>query len=86
MPVSRVTSKGQVTIPYEVRKALSIEQGDDLLFELATNNTAQLRVIKRQRLSDFYGSLRAERPFPGKDAIREEVGQELSRRAKRSES
>jgi AbrB family looped-hinge helix DNA binding protein len=85
MPVSRVTSKGQVTIPYEVRKALAIEQGDDLLFELATNNTAQLRVIKRQKLSDFYGSLRAERPFPGKDAVREEVGQEMGRRTKRSE-
>jgi AbrB family looped-hinge helix DNA binding protein len=85
MPVSRVTSKGQVTIPYEVRKALAIEQGDDLLFELATNNTAQLRVIKRQKLSDFYGSLRAERPFPGKDAVRKEAGQELGRRTKRSE-
>ena len=78
MPISRVTSKGQVTIPSEVRKALEIEQGDDLLFELTADKTAQLRVIKRQRLSDFYGALRAQRPFPGKDAVRDEVGKALS--------
>lgn len=86
MPISRVTSKGQVTIPSEVRKALDIEQGDDLLFELgADQTTARLRVIKRQKLSDFYGSLRTQRPFPGKEAVRDKVGQELGKRAKRSE-
>ena len=86
MPTSRVTSKGQVTIPFEVRKALDIEQGDDLVFEVGEDRSARLRVVKRQKLSDFYGSLRAQRPFPGKEAVREEVGQKLGRRAKRSES
>ena len=86
MPSSRVTSKGQVTIPFEVRKALGIEQGDDLVFEVSADQTARLRVVKRRKLSDFYGSFRAQRPFPGKEAIREEVGRELGSRAKRSES
>ena len=36
-------------------------------------------VAKRPKLSDFYGSLRAQRPFPGKRAVREEVGQALFR-------
>jgi AbrB family looped-hinge helix DNA binding protein len=84
MPVSRITSKGQVTIPSEIRKALDIEQGDDLLFELGADQTARLRVVKRQKLSDFYGSLRTERPFPGKEVVREEVGRALGGRAKRS--
>lgn len=84
MPISRVTSKGQVTIPSEVRKALDIEQGDDLLFEVGADRTARLRVVKRQKLSDLYGSLRAQRPFPGKEAVREEVGRDLGDRAKRS--
>jgi hypothetical protein len=35
------------------------------------------RVIRRQRLSDLYGSLRSQRPFPGKDAVRVEVGRAL---------
>ena len=84
MPTSRVTSKGQVTIPSEVRKALDIEQGDDLLFEVGADQTARLRVVKRKKLSDFYGALRAQRPFPGKEAVREEVGRALGGRAKRS--
>ncbi|HEX9945409.1 MAG TPA: AbrB/MazE/SpoVT family DNA-binding domain-containing protein [Thermoanaerobaculia bacterium] len=82
MSISRVTSKGQVTIPADVRKALNIEQGDDLLFEVASDEAAQVRVVKRQRLSDLRGALRATRPFPGKEAVREEVGRALGERAK----
>ena len=79
MPISKVTSKGQVTIPVEVRQALGIEQGDELLFEVTPEQLAQMRVIKRQRLSDLYGALQAKRPYPGKSAIREEVGKALGR-------
>jgi antitoxin PrlF len=86
MSISRVTSKGQVTIPADVRKALAIEQGDDLLFDVAPDQTARLRVIKRQRLSDLYGVLRATPPYPGKEAIREQVGRELGERAKAKSS
>ena len=32
---ARVTSKGQVTIPVEIRRHLGIEEGDELVFELA---------------------------------------------------
>ncbi len=80
--ISRVTSKGQVTIPADVRKALAIEQGDDLLFDVAPDQTARLHVIKRQRLSDLYGALRAPRPFPGKEEVREQVGSVLGERSK----
>jgi AbrB family looped-hinge helix DNA binding protein len=75
-----VTSKGQVTIPVEVRKALGIEQGDHLLFEVIPEEAARVRVLKRQRLSDLYGALPATRPFPGKQAVREEVGRELGKK------
>ena len=33
-----------------------------------------------RKLSDFYGSLRARRVFPGKEAVREEVGRGLASR------
>jgi antitoxin PrlF len=84
MPISRVMSKGQVNIPSEVRKELGIEQGDDLVFEVGADQTARMPVVKRQKLSDFYGSLPAQRPFPGKEAVREEAGRALGGRAKRS--
>lgn len=86
MSTSRVTSKGQVTIPTEVRKALQIEQGDDLIFEVTSDTSARLRVVKRQRLSDLYGALRSTRPFPGREAIREQAGQALGEREKGSRS
>jgi antitoxin PrlF len=74
MAITRVTSKGQVTIPVEVRKALGIEQGDDLLFEIVPEQFARVRVLKRQRLSSLYGALPAARPFPGKQEVRNEIG------------
>ena len=51
MALARVTSKGQVTIPAEVRKALDIGEGDDLLFEIVEAGEARIRVLKRRRLS-----------------------------------
>ena len=30
---ARITSKGQVTVPHEIRRALSVRPGDNLLFE-----------------------------------------------------
>jgi antitoxin PrlF len=77
MSISRVTSKGRVTLPADIRKALDIERGDDLIFELAEDRSVRLRPVKRQRLSDLYGALLATRSFPGKQAIREEAGRAL---------
>jgi len=80
MSTARVTSKGQVTIPADVRRALKIDQGDDLVFEVTSERSVQLKVLKRQRLSELYGSLPATRPFPGKEEIREALGHELGKK------
>lgn len=76
MRVATVTSKGQVTIPAQVRKELGIEEGDRLAFEVA-DGEARVRVMKRVRLSQLLGALPATRPYPGKEAVREEVGRDL---------
>jgi antitoxin PrlF len=79
MSTARVTSKGQVTIPADVRRELGINQGDDLVFEVTSERSAKLKVLKRKRLADLYGSLPATRPFPGKEEIRQAVGRELGK-------
>jgi AbrB family looped-hinge helix DNA binding protein len=79
MSTARVTSKGQVTIPADVRRALKIDQGDDLAFEVTSERSAELKVLKRKRLSDLFGALPATRPLAGKEAIRDEVGQDLGK-------
>jgi antitoxin PrlF len=83
MALARVTTKGQVTIPAEVRKALDIGEGDDLLFEVVEAGEACIRLLKHRPLSDLYGTLPATRPYPGKEAIRAEVGQGLGERLAR---
>lgn len=73
MSIARVTSKGQVTIPVEIRRALDIKEGDGLVFEPARKNGARFRVIRQRPLTSLAGTLPATRRFPGKAAIREEI-------------
>jgi len=53
---SRVTSKGQVTLPVVLRRRLGIEAGDDLVFEETPSGIA-VQVVHRHRLGDFLGAL-----------------------------
>ena len=46
---TRVTSKGQVTLPVALRRRLAIKAGDDLVFE-ETPDGAAMRVVHRRRL------------------------------------
>ena len=75
---AKVTSKGQITIPKDVRDALDIKVGDELEFTCA-NGKAEVGVVKRRSLKEFRGIFPATRPWPGIDAVREEVGRELGR-------
>lgn len=86
MAIARVTAKGQVTIPVEVRRSLGITEGDDLLFEVDEAGEARVRVIKRRSLMDLYGSLPATRAYPGKETVRAEVGRELGKRHARGKA
>lgn len=47
---AKVTSKGQITIPLEVRRALGVRAGDRLVFE---DDESGMRVRKVQRESPF---------------------------------
>lgn len=86
MAIARVTAKGQVTIPVEVRRSLGISEGDDLLFEINEAGEARVRVIKRRSVMDLYGALPATRAYPGKEAVRTEVGRELGKRHARGKA
>jgi AbrB family looped-hinge helix DNA binding protein len=48
-----VTSKGQITVPNGLRKALDISAGDRLRFVRAADGSVRLETRKRRRLVDI---------------------------------
>ena len=51
-----LTSKGQITIPREIRDRLGLKSGDKLAFTLLSDGTLIVRA-KTKRLIDIVGSL-----------------------------
>jgi AbrB family looped-hinge helix DNA binding protein len=51
-----LTSKGQVTVPREVRERLGLKAGDKLTFTLLSDGTVIMRA-KTKRLTDLAGML-----------------------------
>ena len=62
MDSSSVTSKGQVTIPKDVRRELGIRQGSQVSFAVR-NGKAEMRVLHRTaaRTASGFGMLRVRR-------------------------
>jgi len=85
MNKARITFKGQVTIPKVVREALTIQEGDTVIFEVEGDH-AILKPLKKKFLTDFYGALPANQPYPGLDAIRKKVHRKMGKRFHRKEA
>ena len=64
MSVATLTSKGQTTIPKDIRDGLSLKAGDKLDFHMLSDASASLRV-RRGSLDDFIGILHV----PGRRAM-----------------
>ena len=60
-----LTSKGQTTIPKEIRDELGIKPGDRMTFTLMPDSTVVMRV-KNKKLSDLAGMLhkKGRKPVP----------------------
>lgn len=56
MAETTLTSKGQVTVPREIRERLGLASGDKLAFTLLSDGTVIMRA-KTRRLLDLAGSL-----------------------------
>jgi len=57
MTAATLTSKGQTTIPKEIRDSLGMKPGDRMTFTLMPDGTVVLRV-KRKSLLQLAGALR----------------------------
>lgn len=73
MSVATVTSKGQVTIPKEVRDALGIKERDRVAF-IVEGGRAVLVPVKTTDLMSLRGCIASTRSYPGESALWTEVG------------
>ena len=81
MPISVLTSKGQMTIPKEVRKALNLRPSEKVII-VVEGNRAILQPLKGNLL-DIGGSVKItdrEKPIEFKK-VREEVKKRLAKKA-----
>lgn len=72
---STLTSKGQVTIPAEVRRHLGIKEGDTITFTLDEEGTVRVKVPRFPTISSLRGaagSLPEPRPWEEVESIAHE--------------
>ena len=63
MPIATVTSKGQITIPKEVRDHLRLSSGDRLEFVVDPQGAVVLKPARRAA-RDLFGLLKRRTPSP----------------------
>ncbi|MBI2325231.1 MAG: AbrB/MazE/SpoVT family DNA-binding domain-containing protein [Chloroflexi bacterium] len=73
---ARVTTKGQITIPVQIRRRYKLEPGSIVDF-VAEERGARLVPLKRRALLDLYGALPATKPYRGQEKVRRVVGRKL---------
>ncbi len=84
---AKITSKGQITIPKEVRDELEVSPGDSLHFRVE-DGSAVMTPVRRRKLTDFVGIF-ADDNNPAVKHVRELAaqysGQELVKKIKEFE-
>jgi AbrB family looped-hinge helix DNA binding protein len=58
--LSKVQSRGQITVPREVRKAAGISVGDTVIFQTTDTGTIEMRVLPRLSLQDLLDTWRVD--------------------------
>lgn len=54
---AKVTSKGQITIPQEVRQEMGVRAGDRVLFSIEHDGSVVIRKVPTRSLDDLVGLL-----------------------------
>lgn len=62
MAVARITSKGQITVPKEVRDQLGVGPGDSLEFSFE-GDRLEVRPLQRRSIREFRGMFGVEVPL-----------------------
>jgi antitoxin PrlF len=79
MITAKVTSKGQVTIPKEVRERLGVRAGEDIGFEEREGLFVVSKVVTKSPFDKWVGKLKHLKGRRSDDLIKEARGHDHSR-------
>jgi AbrB family looped-hinge helix DNA binding protein len=65
---ARITSKGQITIPHEIRRLLGVKPGDGLVFESDGKRT-EVRPVRSSTPFEKYRGIGTGNIGPGRRAV-----------------
>ena len=82
MGVTKMTRKGQITIPKDVRDDLGVRPSDSVVVVMDGGH-AIIYAARPRKLAELRGQLPATRPYPGVDEVRAEVGRRMAARGMR---
>lgn len=75
---AKVTSKGQITIPVEIRRLFNLQEGDRVDFYAETGSSTVRIMARNGRLSDLAGLLDvAEEAVPSQREINDDIARHL---------
>jgi len=84
MPYSTLTSKGQTTVPREIRKLLGLKEKDRILYEVEDGKVAIKPAPSLHELYAIFKSrIRRKGPPPSKAQMRAAVERDITRRWKK---
>jgi len=72
MAVSKVLTRGQVTLPREVRRSAGIKPGDLVSFTVAEPGRVELRVLPRMTLAEMLEKYHIDEPIDDWAKVTEE--------------
>ena len=83
MNISTVTTKGQATIPEEIRRLLNINIGDRIIFLDPSPEKKQtmIQVLSQSDTVDsLFGSLKTNVPYADMKTVRKKIGLKLGQK------
>lgn len=82
IPLTTITTKGQVTIPEVIRSALGASVGDKVAFTDVTKNKRQvtIKIIPSRSIEELYGSLASSVPYIPHEKARRIAARALGKR------
>ncbi len=78
MATCSVTSKGQITVPIEVRRQMGLRVGDQIVFTKVPGKGSYELSRKTRSIQSLIGMFKSSKPAPTLEQIDEAIGEQIA--------